>query len=407
MKLRQYYEDVVLPLQECVMEMQLNGVCIDQDRQKVLHTSCTNILDANEKLWEEVLGYPFNPNSPKQSTELIEQDFAVKLYGSADKLHLLKAVQKEPQLEHIVRAILQDRDLKKLRGTYLSVECSSDGRLRSDWRTYGTITWRLSSREPDLQNLPREAKQGINIKDIYVAPHSRILYSRDYSQIEYRIPAYASDSRNLITLFESGQNVHLRNASIVWPSEKITKGTEKYTLAKTIKYAEGYGGAPPGVSDQILKKTYEYIAPSIIAPILAAWRIEDKEMYDWLEKGHKDLLANGVIYDGYGVPRHYYGHPDGKRGAGLAWPTAATASGTMNRAMVRIHNRQICKRYNAKLVMQVHDELLFETPDPIPQGFDKEVKEAMEEPVTIFGRTCVLPTECKVGYRYSELKDYK
>ena len=405
MKLRTYYEDIVLPLQECVMEMQLAGVLIDQERQKLLHTSCTNILEANQKTWSELLGYPFNPNSSQQTTALYEQDLQCKLWGSADKLHLLKAVLKEPNLEHITKAILQDRDLVKLRGTYLTVIPSSDGRLRSDWRVYGTVSWRLSSRDPDLQNLPRDAKQGINIKDIYIAPPGHILYSRDYSQLEYRIPAYASGSKNLISLFSKGEDVHLRNARLVFKRDAITK--KERTLAKTVKYSEGYGGAAPGVSDQILKATYEYIDPNVIALMLAEWRREDKEMYDWLEQGYKDAISNGVLYDGFGVPRHLYGRPDDRRGTGLSWPTAATASGIMNRSMVRIHKQKICEKFSAKIVLQVHDELVFELPDPVNPLFDKAVKEAMEEPVTIFGKHCVFPTDVKVGYRYSELKDLK
>ena len=403
MKLRQYYEDVVLPLQECVMEMQLNGVLIDAERQKLLHTSCTNILEANVKIWEDLLGYPFNPNSSQQTIALYEKDLQCKLWGSADKLHLLKAVLKEPHLEHITKAILQDRDLVKLRGTYLTVIPNNDGRLRSDWRVYGTVTWRLSSREPDLQNLPRDAKQGINIKDIYISPPGRILYSRDYSQLEYRIPAYASRSRNLVELFERGEDVHRRNARLVFKRSEITK--PERTLAKTVKYAEGYGGAAPGVSDQILKASYQYIDPKIIATMLAEWRVADKEMYEWLEQGYKDAINNGVLYDGFGVPRYLYGRPDDRRGTGLAWPTAATASGIMNRSMVRIHKSGVLKKYNAKLVLQVHDELVIEAPDPIHPAFDKTIKEMMEEPVTIFGVHCMFPTDVKVGYRYSELKD--
>lgn len=403
MKLRTYYEDIVLPLQECVMEMQLNGVLIDQDRQKILFNSCTNILEANQKIWSKLLGYDFNPGSSQQTTALYEQDLSIKLGGSADKLHLLKAVLREPQLEHITKAILQDRDLVKLRGTYLTVNPSADGRLRSDWRAYGTITWRLSSRDPDLQNLPQEGKQGINIKDIYIAPPGRILYSRDYSQLDYRIPAYASRCRNLVDLFNRGVDVHLRNARLVFGREAITK-KERYT-SKTVKYAEGYGGAAATVSDQILKKTYEYIDPAVIAHMMKVWRTEDKEMYDWLEQGFTDARENGVLYDGFGVPRHLYGGPDDRRGAGLAWPTAATASGIMNRAMVRIHNSGVLKKYEAKLVLQVHDELVIEVPDPVSKAFDLAIKTYMEEPVKIFGVECVFPTEVKVGYRYSELKD--
>ena len=406
MKLRQYYEDIVLPLQECVCKMQLNGVLIDQERQKLLHTSCTNILEANQKIWTELLGYEFNPNSSQQCTALYEKDLSIRLGGSADKLHLLKAVLHEPQLEHITKAILNDRDLVKLRGTYLNISPNIDGRLRSDWRAYGTVTWRLSSRDPDLQNLPQEGKQGINIKDIYVAPTGRILYSRDYSQLEYRIPAYASGCRNLILLFSSGADIHLRNAKLVFGRETITK-KERYT-SKTVKYAEGYGGGAETVSNQILKKTYEYIDPKVIAHMMRIWRIEDKEMYDWLDQGYRDAVNNGVLFDGFGVPRHLYGRPDDRRGTGLAWPTAATASGIMNRSMVRIHKRKICEKFSAKLVMQVHDELLFEVPDPVNPEFDKAIKEAMEEPVDIFGKKgIVFPTDVKVGYRYSELKDLK
>lgn len=408
---RQYYEEIVLPLQHCVMDMQVAGVLIDVDIMHSLATQADEALKREQAEWQSLLGYEFNPNSSAQCVELVEQDLQLKLWrkrgafkSSADKLALLKTVRAYPILEPIAKGIIETRELTKLKGTYLSLDVDKHNRVHSTIRTYGTLTMRLSSQDPDLQNLPRKAKYGIDVKDIYIARPGHVLLARDYSQLEFRIPVFASGEQMLINLFNSAENVHEHNASLVFnrPIKKKSDLTE-YTLAKTVKYAEAYGGGSETISDYILKETYEYIDLKVIDHILKIWRKEYTKLYAWHEAGHKQAMA-GVLYDGFGMPRHLFGRPDDRRNLGYSWPTAATASGIMNRAMVRYWNSQYRHDLQMQMVLQVHDELVFEVPEQYVNEANACIKRDMEHPVTTFGNEVVYPTEGKVGLRYGSME---
>lgn len=408
--MRKYYEEVVLPLQHCVMDMQCAGALIDRDLMLKYRQQADNAMAEKRREWQELLGYEFNPNSSQQCVKLIENDLQCKMFckrgsvkPSADKISMLKTVMKEPRLEPIVKSIIEYREFNKLSGTYLSLELDRNDRVHSTIRTYGTLTMRLSSQDPDLQNLPREPKYDINVKDIYIAKPGHVLLSRDYSQLEYRIPVWASGEQSLIDIFCSGHNVHEHNATLVFKRPITKKANKKeYTLAKTVKYAEGYGGGPHIISDTILKETYEYIDPTLIKQILDVWRGEYVRMYAWHEAGHKQAME-GVLYDGFGMPRVLFGDPNDRRNLGYSWPTATTASGIMNRAMVRYWKGQYRHDLGMQLILQVHDELTFEVPEQHANEANKLIKADMEHPVVTFGNEVVYPTEGAKGTRYGSM----
>ncbi|MEM4404678.1 MAG: DNA polymerase, partial [Nitrososphaerota archaeon] len=398
------YEEVYVPLQECVTDMQVAGVQVDVNLARELRAKADEALSLERRQWSEALGYELNPASPQQVREMLEKDLALGIGESADKLHLLKLGVKNPEAMPIIKGLLLYRDLVKVRGTYLDVETDPQGRLHSQFAVR-TITLRLSSKAPDLQNLPREPMAGINVRDIYIAKPGCLLLSRDYSQLEYRIPAYASRCEKLIKMFEAGENVHMRNACVAFRREITSKNSPEYAFAKRLKYAEGYGGGPERISDEMLKDTYELVDPEFIRSILERWREEYPEYYQWHEEGYLMARDKGYLVDGFGFRRDMFLPKDERRNQGYAWPTATTASQIMNRAMVRYWNSEYRHDLNIQLVMQVHDELVFEVPERHIREADKLIKADMEVPVEIFGvGPVVFPTEGKFGVRYSEMK---
>ena len=271
--LDKYYHKVVKPLQYIVMDMQMHGVQLDTILMQELHDKASKEIDIMMQQWEHILGIPFNPSSPKQVSWLFN-DLLNQKVQSTDKLSLLKAMRTEPLLKSVVNGVLEYRDFVKDRGTYLRQKPDPDGRIRTQFRVWGTLTWRLSSSDPNLQNIPRKPRRGINIKNIYCAPPGRLLYAIDYSQLEARIPAYASRCQKLMDIFTSGKDYYLALACIAFKREITNKeGPERFS-AKTFKLAEGYGANAQTISDHILRDSYEYIEPNYIQSILNLWKAD-------------------------------------------------------------------------------------------------------------------------------------
>lgn len=401
--LQTYYDEVVQPLQWAVLDIQNAGILVDQQLMREYHAQTAIQQKIILVAFEDALGYKFNPNSPIQVQETYDR-FRLELGQSADKLSLLKCLRKVPEAKAFVEATIDYRQLGKFRGTYLSLDLTKDGRAHSEFRVYGTLTWRLSSRAINLQNLPREEKHGINIKDIYVAPEGYLLVELDYSQLEYRIPAYASRCSKLINIFEQGENPHFHNASVLFERPVTSKKGGEYDFAKRFKYAEGYGSGALNISNHMLADTRVWTEPSKVKAYLAKMQADTPEVYFWRDTCWALAKKESVLYEGFDLPRYLYGHVDDFRGVAYSWPTQATASGVINRALVRVY-RTRTERPWSRVICQVHDSLLAEVKEEKVDEYIKQVKPLMEQPVTIFGyKDVVLPVEAKVGKRWGSME---
>jgi DNA polymerase-1 len=411
-----YYEDVIEPLQWIVMDIQRAGMLVDTSLIDHYRRECEAKQARIVATLAEGLGYQFNPNSPKQVLEVLGKDLGLNLDQSrkgpsSDELSLLKACIEVPEAKPVVQLILAYRDLGKKKGTYLQPVVWSDGRVRSQFRLYGTVTWRLSSRDPDLQNLPRSATHGINIKDIYIAPPGFLLAELDYSALEDRIPAYASGCTTLIEMFERGQNTHLYRASIIFgrPITDKHKQAAEYNFSKRFVYSRNYGASLASVADKLLVDTGEWHPPSKLKPMAERLDAGIPELLAWRNQCWRECEKTGVLYDGFGVPRVLYSAPGERRQVAYSWPTQATASGIMNRAMVRIDKakRQGHLRPSTRCICQVHDSLVFEVEEDCAEHELAKLKELMETPVQVFGRTVKFPVEAKLGQRWGSLTELK
>jgi DNA polymerase I len=404
-----YYNDVVEDLQWAVMDIQRNGILVDQELVRSYYEEACSKLKGIEEDFSSTLGYSINPNSKQQVMQLFNEDFLIPLRDSSDKLTLRRTQIELPSVKPIVSCILDYRDLTKKRSTYLRPKVWPDGRVRSQFRVYGTLTWRLSSRDPDLQNLPRHPTLGINIKNIYVAPRDKLLVEIDKNQLEYRIPAYASRCKNLIERFESGVSVHLANASAIFRKDISDKKSKEYDLAKRVKYARGYGAGTRKVSDVILVDTGEYIEPATISIYVARIEALEPEIRVWQEKCLEEARRTGKLYDGFNTPRTLYGAPTELMQTAYSWPTQATASGVINRALVRIHwwlKAHPAEAKWLKVICQVHDSLLFEIKANELRNIVPQLLELMDQQELIFNYPCVLPSEAKYGERWGDLHEY-
>jgi DNA polymerase-1 len=338
---------------------------------------------------------------------MFRQDLGIPVEDS-NAITLLQTTIKHPT-KPIVEGIIEHREMTKLIGTYLKPTVWSDNRLRSSFRTYGTLTWRLSSKEPDLQNQPRGAVQGINVKDIYIAPPGFVLLELDYSALEDRIPSYASGCRKLIGMFENGENTHLYRAGLIFGRPILTKkGNElQYDFAKRLRYSRGYGASIKTVCLKLLEDTHEWHPETEIGPMLKRMDDDVPEIMAWHNKCWAEAEKTGMLYDGFGVPRTLFEPPGRRRQVAYSSPTQTTASGIMNRATVRIYKNQDKFHPDTRIICQVHDSLLAEVRDDLVEEEACKMKHLMEEPVTIFGRTVKFPVEAKYGKNWGSMQELK
>ncbi len=404
-----YYESVVRPLQWCVMDIQNAGMYIDQPQLLAYQSLAEQQLATARDEWQRLLGRKFNPNSSAQVLDLFEQEFRIPLRDkhndrTADVLALLKTTIQHPTLS-IVEEILNYREIVKDLGTYLQPDIWPDGRVRTSFRLYGTLTWRLSSREPNLQNIPREERHGIYIKNIYSAPPGRALGEVDYSALEDRIPAYASSCSKLIRMFENNEDTHTHRARVIYGCQDISK--KQRNFSKRLRYSRGYGAAVLTVCEKLLEDSHEWHPPEEISPMLRKLDADMPEIIDWHNWCWAESERTGISTDGFGIPRVLFEPPGQRRQVAYSDPTQRTASGIMNRSMVRYYDakRRGHFRDDTFLVCQVHDSLMMEAHEDHIESELIKLKELMEVPVDIFSQKQVLfPCEAKWGKPWASMK---
>lgn len=404
-----FYEDVVRPLQWAVLDIQRAGMWIDQPLLAEYQAKCEANLAKEKADWAKLLGRAFNPSSPAQVRELFESDFRIPLRNkkgefSSDVLTLLKTTLSHPTLP-IVEAMIDCREMVKDRGTYLKPELWPDGRVRSSFRVYGTLTWRLSSKEPDLQNIPRVERHGIYVKNLYSAPPGRMLGELDYSALEDRIPSYASGCTKLIDMFEKQEDTHKYRARIIYGVQDITQ--KQRNFSKRLRYSRGYGASINTVCEKLLEDSHEWHPPSEIGPMLKGLDADVPEIMAWHNQCWADSEVSGLSYDGFGIKRILFEPPGQRRQVAYSDPTQRTASGIMNRSMVRYYYANQKGHFRSDTVMncQVHDSVMIEAHEDHIESELLKLKELMEEPVNIFGRQGVLfPVDGKWGKSWGSMK---
>lgn len=400
-----YYGEVVQHLQWAVMDIQTQGILVDLDLCAELIKCAEEQRVAHREQLTRCLGYDVNPASPKQVIEMFRTDFGLDVEDS-NAVTLLKTIIKNPS-KAVVEKIIEHREMTKLIGTYLKPTVWPDSRMRSSFRTYGTLTWRLSSKEPDMQNQPRGEVQGINVKDIYTAPPGFVLLELDYSALEDRIPSYASGCTKLIGMFERGENTHLYRAGLIFGRPFTSKkGNEtQYDFAKRLRYSRGYGASVDTVCFKMLEDTHEWHPPTEVGPMLKAMDDDVPEIMAWHNKCWDEAEKTGVLYDGFGVPRTLFEARGRRRQVAYSSPTQTTASGIMNRATVRIYQNKKQFHPDTRLICQVHDSLLAEVREDQVEKEALLMKQLMEYPVTIWGRQVTFPVEAKWGKRWGSMKE--
>ena len=402
------YQEVELPLSAILREMEQIGVRVDVPMLKQAEAKLNNELQTIEQQIYTSVGMTFNINSPKQVGEvLFDQlqldDKAKKSktgqYSTSEEV-LLALKPKHP----VVGLILEYRELKKLISTYISALPNyinpTTGKIHTTYNQTVTATGRLSSSNPNLQNLPIRSERGQLIRQAVIPDEGCLFLSADYSQIELRLMAHFSQDPHLVQAFLSGQDIHAATAAKIFnvSIEEVTK--EQRRQAKTANFGIIYGISAFGLAQQLDCSRSE--AKALIDGYFAAF----PGVIDYIEKQKELARQQGYAVTLFGRKRYL---PDilshnatvrsfAERNA-VNSPIQGTAADIIKMAMVTIHRRLKEEGLKAQMIMQVHDELNFNVP---LNEVDKVSEIVVSEMQHVVHLTVPLIADCGVGTNWLE-----
>jgi DNA polymerase-1 len=379
-KLRELYEKCDRPLIQILTAMERKGVLIDRTKLNklsgVFHEQMTNI---SNEIWS-LAGHEFNIASPKQLATVLFDELKLpenkKRSTDADSLNDL--IDYHP----IIEKILSWRSIAKLAGTYadaLPHQIGVDGRIHTTYLQTSTNTGRLSSRDPNLQNIPIKTELGEEIRKCFVAPESRVLISADYSQIQLRLLADVANIKTFKDTFNAGADIHEQTARKIFniPESTIVP-KDLRRAAKTVNFSIIYGISSFGLAAQL------NISRNAAQEIINSYMAGLPEIKEYIESTKKFAIENACVYTPWGRRIEL---PEIKNPRMRAYATRAAINAPiqgfeadlMRFAMVKIYDDIIVpNRDKIEMIMQVHDEMIFECDANVAKEFAEKIREHME-----------------------------
>lgn len=389
--LRYVFEHIEMPLVPVLARMECTGVLIDPDKLRQQGKELQARLLELEAEAFKIAGSEFNMNSPKQLQEVLFNQLKLPVLQKTPtgQPSTADAVLQELALDfELPQRIIEYRSLSKLMTTYTSrlVEQinTKTGRIHTSYNQTGTATGRLSSSDPNLQNIPIRSKEGRRIRQAFIAPKGYQVLSADYSQIELRLMAHISEDPSLLNAFSNNLDIHKATASEVWevPLDKVTNDMRRN--AKAINFGLIYGMSAFGLTKQLgvdRKAAQEYIDKYFARyPNVKAYM--DNTRANAHEKGYVETLWGRRLHipdiNASQIPRQ-----KAAERAAINGPLQGTAADIIKMAMIRIDEWLRDSHYDAKMIMQVHDELVFEVADKDVRAVQDGVRKHMSEVVSL------------------------
>lgn len=377
------YNDIELPLVFTLADMELAGMAIDATALKAYGDKlAVRIAELEQEIYREA-GEEFNINSPKQLGVILFEKMGIE-GGKKTKTGYSTAVdvlEKLAATNPIVEDILEYRQLAKLKSTYADglAKCiADDGRIHSSFQQTVTATGRISSTEPNLQNIPVRMELGKLIRKVFHPKTGYVFVDADYSQIELRVLAHMSGDENLISAFNNGQDIHRSTASLVFnvPFDEVTDLQRR--SAKAVNFGIVYGISAFGLAQDIgvdRKEAQAYIDGYFVAY---------PQMKEYIDSLVASAHETGMVQTMYGrirpIPElassNFMQKQFGERVAKNS-PIQGTAADIIKIAMVRVHDRLAREGLESRLLLQVHDELLIEAKESELEQVKKILQEEM------------------------------
>ena len=383
------YQEVELPLVTVLAHLEINGFLVDDNQLKEFADKLGEKIDALTNEIYMLAGEEFNINSPKQLGVILFEKLELKPVKKTKTGYATNAdvLEKLRDKHPIVNFITEYRQLAKLKSTYCdgltAVVNPNTHRIHSVFTQTVTVTGRLSSTEPNLQNIPTRTELGREIRKMFVAKDGYVLVDADYSQIELRVLAHIANDETMINAFRNNEDIHAVTASQVLgiPLEDVTK--EQRSSAKAVNFGIVYGIGEFSLAQDLHISVKE--AKAYIESYLEKYHGVRNYMESIKEQAKKDgyvkTMLNRIRYIPELKSPNYNIRQFGERVA-LNTPIQGTAADIIKLAMVRVDNRLINEGLKSKLILQVHDELIVEAHkdevDKVKQILSEEMQNAME-----------------------------
>lgn len=384
--LKDLYELVELPLTEVLAEMELRGILVDSEKLETLSIEFQKALDQKALLIYQMAGEEFNIQSPKQLAYILFEKLGLPVIkktksGPSTDITVLEELA---DAHDMAAHILSYRTLAKLKGTYADalpkLVNPATGRIHTSFNQTVTATGRLSSSNPNLQNIPIRSDEGKKIREAFIAAPGNVLMSADYSQIELRVLAHYSGDESLIGSFRKEEDVHSRTASEIFGVGVGSVTPEMRRQAKMINFGIAYGMSPFGLAQRLRISTK--IAKAAIDRYFERYSGVRRFIDDAVKKARDLGYAETLLGRRRAIPElQSRNHTIRQLGERLAinTPIQGTAADLIKKAMIDVYLEIQRRELRMEMLLQVHDELLFEVPREEMETARELVRSAMED----------------------------
>lgn len=398
-KLMNLYEEIELPLSKVLGRMEYNGIIVNKDILKEMGEEINKKMENVSNNIYTIVGHEFNINSPKQLGEVLFEELGLKHgkknqngYSTANDV-LTKLKGSNP----IIDEIIEYRMLAKLYSTYIEGLMNSieeDGKIHTIYSQVTARTGRLSSLEPNIQNIPVRYEYGKMIRKAFLPSANSVILSSDYSQIELRILSSLASINSMIEAFKNGIDIHTKTASDIFNTniEEVTKDMRR--IAKAVNFGIIYGISGYGLSENV------GITPKEAKIFIDNYLETYPGIKEYMENTKKEAYNNGYVKTLFGRLRtinelkntNYMIRQQGERIA-LNTPIQGTSADIIKKAMIEIDKELTKRNLKTKMIIQVHDELIFDTP------LD-ELEEVKKIVISLMENVCKLSVPLNVEVSY-------
>ncbi len=384
----EYILDLESRLLPILAQMEVQWVVLDTAKLAEIGERIRAGIKACETEIYEVTGEFFNLNSPKQVAEILFGKLGIKptkknKTGYSVDTEVLEEIAKEYD---VARLIIEHRTLSKLQSTYveslLKVADKKTHRVHTTYGQLGAATWRMSSNDPNLQNIPTGIGYASEIKSCFIPSEGNIFLVADYSQIEIRVLAWLSQDHSLLDAFEQGEDIHARTAKFLFPDVSEIS-SEQRRIAKTVNFGVIYGITGFGLAKTLGAPPWE------ATKYIEAFYAKYPGVKNYYETILEDGRALGYVETAFGRRRYIPGLNDANKMArsiaereAINMPIQGTAADMLKIAMLNIDAKVRENKLQGSMILQVHDELVFDIPKEEIKAWEEIVKESMEEILT-------------------------
>lgn len=407
-KLFALYQGVELPLVKVLWQMEKTGIRLNAMKLREVGQEIEKAIISLEDTIKQEVGFDINLNSSIQVGNFLAEKAGVPLSKTktgryaTNENELAQFAQQFP----IIKQLLDYRELSKLRSTYVESlidKVDTDGRVHTNYNQVAVSTGRLSSSNPNLQNIPVTSSFGQKIKSCFVAGDSNIFLSFDYSQQELRILAHLTGEERLIEAFNNNEDVHKITASQLFKVEYDAVTKEQRMVGKTINFGIIYGMSSYGMSQGLTIPVDE--AQGFIDTFYATYPKIQKFYENYLKQGKIDGFVETLL----GRRRYVFEYPNQKfidnatRRVLMNYPIQGTAADLMKKAMIEIDRQILSEDSDVKLLLQIHDDLVFEIPDQ-KEKIDSLIPQIKNIMCSVYPLSAPVEVDVKIGKNWGEME---